>query len=221
VHISKRIHGRRQRSSSRGRTGNGSPASGMTLVEMLTVVSIMLILLLIIAPAVNTARISVLQRQGSVQFQRFIHALRDYYSEYRCYPPFISTAEDAASVFTLGTVKNSQRFICALTGKEPGGAALAAGHLSLNPKRIAFLELAAEDFFKTPTGDRDEEQIADIFNNKFISLLVENPTDENRRIPQNLFPEAVQPYVPTNGLLEDVAIWSLHPTDSRKNIRSW
>jgi type II secretory pathway pseudopilin PulG len=193
----------------------------MTLVEMLTVIAIISILSLIIVPAINSARISLLQQQGSIQFQRFVHALRDYYSEYRSYPPFISVAENAASVFTLDTVENSRKFISALTGKEPGGAELTAEHLSLNPKRIVFLELTAEDFLKTSSDDRDEEQIADIFNNQFISLLVESPTDENRRIPKNLFPPVVQLHVPDNGLLSDIAIWSIHPNDSRRNIRSW
>jgi prepilin-type N-terminal cleavage/methylation domain-containing protein len=199
----------------------GSSISGMTLVEMLTVIAIISILSLIIVPAINSARISLLQRQGSIQFQRFIHALRDYYSEYRSYPPFISVSEDAASIFTLDTVENSRKFIGALTGKEPGGAELTAEHLSLNPKRIAFLELAPEDFLKTSSGDRDEEQIADIFNNQSISFLVESPTDENRRIPKNLFPEAMQSYVPDNGLLSDMAVWSISSGDSRRNIRSW
>ncbi|MDR2419751.1 MAG: hypothetical protein LBD40_00275, partial [Puniceicoccales bacterium] len=71
------------------------------------------------------------------------------------------------------------------------------------------------------TGDRDESHLADIFNNKDIFILLENPTDENRRIPKNIFPSVIQTTVPDSGLLSDVAIWSIHPNDTRKNVRSW
>jgi type II secretory pathway pseudopilin PulG len=187
------------------------------------VISIIAILLSILVPAVNTTRISVLQKQGSMQFQRFIHALRDYYSEYQSYPPFMPLTEDEAAVLNLATGDNGQNFIRALTGREPGGGSLADGaHLALNPKRIAFLEISAEDLYKEEsTGERDEGSIADIFNNKDIFILLENPSDENRRIPKNLFPPAIQTYVPDNGLLSDIAIWSIHPNDPRKNVRSW
>ncbi|MDR2420322.1 MAG: type II secretion system GspH family protein, partial [Puniceicoccales bacterium] len=168
---------------------NSSLRSGMTLIELLTVVSIIAVLLSILVPAINTARISVLNKQGSMQFQRFIHALRDYYSEYQSYPPFIPLTENEAAVFNLAAGDNGQNFIRALTGKEPGGAPLTDEHLALNPKRVVFLETSAEDFFREEnTGDRDESHLADIFNNKDIFILLENPTDENRRIPKNIFP---------------------------------
>jgi type II secretory pathway pseudopilin PulG len=198
----------------------------MTLIEMLTVVSIMLILLMIIVPAVNSARISVMQKQGQAQFQRFIHALRDYYVEYQAYPPFIHTGESGSSPFGLYSVNgsNSKNFIRALTGKEPGGADLSAENLYLNPKRLAFLEIVPEDLFRTSTGDRDESQIADVFNNTQIFILAENPADQDRRIPQSLFTGThapLQAHVPATGLLSDLAIWSIDPNDSRKNLRSW
>ncbi|MDR0445197.1 MAG: type II secretion system GspH family protein [Puniceicoccales bacterium] len=192
----------------------------MTLIEMLTVVSILLILLSIVAPAVNSARISALQKQGSMQFQRFIHALRDYYSEYQSYPPFMELSEDIGAVFELGSRVNSQNFIRALSGKEPNGSALTAEHLRLNPKRIVFLEISPDDLLKTSTGDREEDRIADIFNNEKIFILLENPSDDDRRIPQILFPEAIKAFVPEAGLLSDIAIWSIH-SDPRKNVRSW
>jgi type II secretory pathway pseudopilin PulG len=191
----------------------------MTLIEVLTVVAIMLALLSIIAPAINSARISALQKQGSMQFQRFIHALRDYYSEYQSYPPFIDMTEGDTAIFALGTKENSQNFIRALTGKEPNGATLTAEHLSLNPKRMAFLEITTEDLLKS-TDDRDEDQIADIFNNVQISILVENPLDEDRRIPAAFFHETIRSHVPEAGLRTDIAIWSIH-SDPRKNVRSW
>ncbi|MDR3143618.1 MAG: type II secretion system GspH family protein [Puniceicoccales bacterium] len=198
----------------------------MTLIEMLTVISIMLLLLMIIVPSVDSARISVLQKQGQMQFQRFIHALRDYYAEYQAYPPFINTDERDSSPFGLCSLHgdNSQNFIRALTGKEPGGADLSAANLHLNPKRLAFLEIVPEDLFRKTTGDRDENQIADVFNNTQIFILAENPSDQDRRIPQALFTGThapIQAYVPATGLLSDLAIWSIDPNDSRKNLRSW
>ncbi|MDR2377545.1 MAG: type II secretion system GspH family protein, partial [Puniceicoccales bacterium] len=199
-----------------------SRISGMTLIEMMTVVSIMLILMMIIVPAVNSARLSVMQKQGQMQFQRFIHALRDYYAEYQTYPPFLDTTEAVAALNPFGLYssggENSKNFIRALTGKEPGGAELSAGSLYLNPKRLVFLEIVPEDLFKTPTGDRDENQIADIFNNTQIFIVAENPSDQDRRIPQSLFTgihAPMQAYVPAAGLLSDLAIWSIDPNDSK------
>jgi type II secretory pathway pseudopilin PulG len=200
----------------------------MTLIEMLTVVSIMLVLLMIIVPAVNSARISVMQKQGQMQFQRFIHALRDYYAEYQAYPPFLDTTEAVTAFNPFGLYsgggENSKNFIRALTGKEPGGADLLPGNLTLNPKRLAFLEIVPEDLFRNPAGDRDENQIADVFNNTQIFILAENPSDQDRRIPKSLFTgihAPIQAYVPATGLLSDLAIWSIDPNDSRKNLRSW
>jgi prepilin-type N-terminal cleavage/methylation domain-containing protein len=203
-----------------GRPNLNSSGSGMTLIEMLTVVSILLILLSIIAPAMNSARISTLQKQGTMQFQRFIHALRDYYSEYQSYPPFMELSEGTGTIFELSSRENSQNFIRALSGKEPNGSVLTPEHLGLNPKRIAFLEISSDDLLKTSTGDRDENHIADIFNNEKIFILLENPSDDDRRIPQVLFPESMKIFVPEAGLLSDMAIWSIH-SDPRKNVRSW
>ena len=63
-------------------------AHGFTLVEMLVVIGIIAILVGILFPVFNRARIKARQSKCSAQLQQIVVSLKQYYEDYQAYPPW-------------------------------------------------------------------------------------------------------------------------------------
>lgn len=159
-----------------------SPRSrkGFTLIELLTVVAIIGILAGILIPTIGAAMTSAKKAKGRNQMRQYATAIKQYKAEYGYYPPVGQLKTSAKA--ELGTTSTSTDFIKAMSGRQPNGNALSSNDRNtLNPKGLSFCSFSEQEFYSNPaTGDIDENQLADPFNNK--NIVIQTDTSSRRNV---------------------------------------
>ncbi|MBA4136386.1 MAG: prepilin-type cleavage/methylation domain-containing protein [Opitutus sp.] len=163
---------RRGRSIRRG-LGQGA----FTLLELLTVITIIGILAALIFPSVGAARKAANRAKTKVQFSQWVAAIESFRSEYGYYPTF-----DASNLVNGGaptTLSGDHLFHDLLAGKKRDGtapgttASTSAGNQ--NRKRIAFHSFGDSEF-TAPDGPFPY-LLRDAFENLSIAVLVDKNLD--------------------------------------------
>ncbi len=138
-------------------------AGGFTLVELLTVITIIGILASILVPVVGTAIFNAKRQKTYVQLNNLAQAVQLYKDQYRVYPTLTTSVPTAD--FPLGLKNYGQRFLNIMTG-HPGG-----DDLRFNKKAMTFFSASDSDL--TPDG----LQIVDAFGNNDIYIIMDTDGD--------------------------------------------
>jgi type II secretory pathway pseudopilin PulG len=189
------------------------------------VIATIAILASLILPTFGKAKRSLYANQSKIQFSRYVFGLNAYYREYGYFPQIVTkgTPLTSENIITLNNGAYSENLIRALSGKETDGTALSSTYEYLNPNGTQFVEFSDDDFFKNNNGTIDHTLLADRFNNSAIHLIVEDDADTNAVIPQNKFQTYPTIYekVPSTGLREKVAIFTVGDNDTSIDVVSW
>jgi len=143
-----------------------------TLVELLTVIAVLGILAAILVPVVGRAQESARRARVKTQFVQWAVAVEGFRAEYGYYPNFAtSTAAPLPAACRVNEVPGL--FVQTLTGRRADGAALdLARALAANPRRVAFLNFAADEL-----GAGANPPVGDAFGNTDIVVLVDRDGD--------------------------------------------
>jgi prepilin-type N-terminal cleavage/methylation domain-containing protein len=173
---------------------------GFTLIELLGVLAIMGILLAALFPAVSLCHRSSLRHRSQWQLLEIKSALESYRIYYGEYPSFLANYETPIAINEC-----LQLFLWALQGTDNGIPN------AINPDNVRFMEFSR----KMINGNG---RLVDRFGNDEIYLLLRR--SDALVIKVNCFPEHIHKFIPADGLMESIAIYSIN-TDSRLNIVSW
>ena len=143
-----------------------------TLVELLTVIAVLGILAAILVPVVGRAQESARRARVKTQFAQWTVAIEGFRAEYGYYPNFATgTAAPLPAACRVNEVPGL--FVQTLTGRRADGAAPdLARALAANPRRVAFLNFAADEL-----GAGANPPVCDAFGNTDIVVLVDRDGD--------------------------------------------
>jgi len=179
---------------SRARFPSGLPrrASGLTLIELLTVIAILGILAALIVPTTSSARTAAKKAKTRGQFAQWSAAIEAFRQEYGYYPTFETTGAGMNKVNgnTIGGTNLAavHRFYETLVGSRRDGAALATTTTGTPPppqaqnsRRIQFITFTEADIVPVATADAaltaKRGLVRDAFDNTDIAVLVDRNLD--------------------------------------------
>jgi prepilin-type N-terminal cleavage/methylation domain-containing protein len=155
---------------------------GFTLIELLTVIAIIGILAGMLFPAINAVRRKSKIATSQSTFSQWCTAVNRYKSVYGFYPN-IGTKYDPSvdSVHKLEDVTTTQKFIKALSGKNPSGLALdTTTRASLNRNAEEFCAFSKEDYAYYSTNiDSANTFLVDKFGNYLIRVIFDTDSTGN------------------------------------------
>ena len=147
---------------------------GFTLIELLTVIAIIGIMAGMLFPAINAVKRKSKIATSQSTFSQWCTAVNRYKSVYGFYPN-IGTAysTSADTLHKLEEVTTTQKFIKALSGKNPSGTALStADRTSLNRNAEEFCAFSKDDYaFYSSTIDTVNTLLVDKFGNYKIRVV--------------------------------------------------
>ena len=157
-----------------------SRQSAFTLLELLSVITVIGILAALIFPAVRSARVSAHKARTKVQFSQWSAALEGFRSEYGFYPAFDPTALVNGGASTA--ITGDHLFHDILAGRKRDGTPLqAAGAAAAqNRKLVGFYSFSDADF--TNASSPAPNLLRDAFDNTEIAVLVDKDLDGVIRI---------------------------------------
>ena len=197
--------------------------SGLTLVELLTVIAIISILISILIPTVSTVRTSARKAKARIILTQWVTAMEMFRQEYGFYPAF-----DFDSPNLIASTDDTAKFVRALSGREVDGAPIAASDTaSGNKKRIRFYTFSEGEIGVSG-------QLVDSFDSDKIAILFDKNYDGIIRVKESegindysiwpaigIEPDNKPPDWPDGGLRAGVAIYSKRPDDQRNIITTW
>ena len=147
---------------------------GFTLIELLTVIAIIGIMAGMLFPAINAVRRKSKIATSQSTFSQWCTAVNRYKSVYGFYPNIGAKYDPSVdSVHKLEDVTITQKFIKALSGKNPSGVALdTAARTFLNRNAEEFCAFSKEDYaFYGTNIDSANTFLADKFGNYLIRVI--------------------------------------------------
>lgn len=187
---------------------------GFTLIELLTVIAIIGILAAMLFPAINGIRRKARQASATTAFTQWAGGITRYKQVYGYYPnltpPYVSSGD---SFHDLGTAAVNQRFVKAISGRLPTGAALSVqDRKELNKNAEEFCSFGKDDF-EDPTNFSDNSLLVDRFGNRKIRVILD--TDNNTSLrsvsvpagPESM-PEEVRGITSANGIPARIVIYT-------------
>ena len=145
-----------------------NPRSGLTLVELLTVIAIISILISILIPTVSTVRTSARKAKARIILTQWATAMEMFRQEYGFYPAFDISGDDDN---LLATPADADEFVKALSGREVDGSPIGAlDTASGNKKRIRFYTFSEGEI-------SEDGKIVDDFGGNPIAILFDKDYD--------------------------------------------
>ena len=141
-----------------------NPRSGLTLVELLTVIAIISILISILIPTVSTVRTSARKAKARIILTQWATAMEMFRQEYGFYPAF-----DFNSDGRLDTKAESDEFFETLSSRLPDGTR-SVEPVAGNKKRIAFYTFSEGEI-------NEDGKIVDDFGGNPIAILFDKNYD--------------------------------------------
>jgi prepilin-type N-terminal cleavage/methylation domain-containing protein len=121
-----------------------SRSSGFTLVEILVTMTIIVILVSLLLPAISSIRSSARRKQAAVQATAVVNAIKQYHNVYGEFPG--QTKDDADGEVTPARVIEALR---------------------VNPRKMLFLEIAEIDM-------SEDDEMLDPWGNPYVIVMDEN-----------------------------------------------
>lgn len=147
--------------------------SGFTLIELLMVIAIIGILAGILIPTVGAVRKQANIAASKSQLSSYVNAIQMFKGEYG-YLPFVTGSADVE--LDLSQNATSTEFIETLSGRDAStGAPSSAG--GKNRRQIAFHSFSESEFYINDSDVVDPTQIADRFNNRNITIVIDGDGD--------------------------------------------
>ena len=180
-----------------------------TLIELLTVISIIVILVAVLVPSLRVVQKSVKKAASRARFNQWATAIESFKQEYGYYPWTEATESD--TTLDLSERAFGITFVETLSGRNANGDPVTTGG---NRKALSFYTFSNSDFFYDSATDTiDENALVDTFNNDKIMIVIDS--NENGRVVAG----------PNNEVVRvSVAIWTLDTnsdSDSSMTVRSW
>lgn len=135
--------------------------AGFSLLELLVVMAVLVLLLSLLMPALQSARQSSLIARSRSQFAQWVLAVEGFRQEYG-FLPFLTG--DGDTVFALNEQANRARFLAVLGGDEA----------ELNRYRITFFRPGPQDLLDPGAED---SPLCDAFENTALLLLLDGDGD--------------------------------------------
>ena len=192
--------------------------SGLTLVELLTVIAIISILISILIPTVSTVRTSARKAKAKIILTQWATAMEMFRQEYGFYPAFSFNSDGL-----LDTNAESDEFFETLSGRLPDGTTTDPAPAG-NRKRISFYTFSEDDL-------NADDRVVDGFGSTQIAILFDKDYDgvisvaasdaDYTDFPDIGFGVAPPLKWPADGLRAGVAIYSPGPGDEGNIITTW
>lgn len=150
--------------------------SGFTLVELLTVISIIGILATALVPAIGAVRRKARGATAQAAFTQWANGVVRYRSTYGYYPnlDLASGLPTSDKIYPLEKAPHGLNFVKALSGKAPNSAALAStDRLQLNRNSEEFVTFSKDDYLDYDRNPPSATActLADRFGNPSIRVI--------------------------------------------------
>lgn len=147
---------------------------GFTLIELLTVIAIIGIMAGMLFPAINAVRRKSKIATSQSTFSQWCTAVNRYKSVYGFYPNIGAKYDTSVDTLNkLDDVTTTQKFIKALSGKNPSSSALnSADRTAFNRNAEEFCAFSKDDYaFYSSTIDSANTLLVDKFGNYKIRVV--------------------------------------------------
>jgi prepilin-type N-terminal cleavage/methylation domain-containing protein len=188
--------------------------AGFTLIELLTVIAIIGIMSAALFPAIQGVRKKAKQSSATTAFSQWAGGINRFKQVYRFYPN-IGAAYDSTrdSVHPLEDTATNLKFVKALSGRQPTGAALSvADRRLLNRNGEEFCSFGKDDF-DDPENISPSSRLVDRFGNYNIRVIFDTDNNTNIRnvvvpLGADSIPEDIRAITGTSGIPARVIIYT-------------
>ena len=149
---------------------------GFTLIELLMVIAIIGILAGILIPTIGAVRQQANIAASKAQLSAYVNAIQMFKGEYG-YLPFVSGDDEEID---LSSASMCEEFMETLSGRSSTTGKVLTTPIGGNRRLISFLSFSESEFFLDDSDAVDPTRIADRFNNKKITIVIDG--DGNQRV---------------------------------------
>ena len=182
---------------------------GFTLIELLTVIAIIGIMAGMLFPAINAVRRKSKIATSQSTFSQWCTAVNRYKSVYGFYPNIGAKYDTSLDTLNkLDDVTTTQKFIKALSGKNPSSSALSSvDRTAFNRNAEEFCAFSKDDYaFYSSTIDSANTLLVDKFGNYKIRVVFDtDSTGSIKKIAGVPIPDAISAAKSGTGLGIDSA----------------
>ena len=146
--------------------------SGFTLIELLMVIAIIGILAGILIPTVGAVRKQANIAASKSQLSSYVNAIQLFKGEYS-YLPFVTSSADVE--LDLSQNSTSTKFIETLSARDASSGVQKS--VNGNRRLISFHSFSESEFYLNDSDVTDPTQIADRFNNRNITIVIDGDGD--------------------------------------------